>query len=123
MSALMPRPSEVIAKFNTLYEHSPEAATDYYYNLSCDSDYIRRYRVVKDLKWLADTEYGQMDITINLSKPEKDLKSILAAKNAPQSGYPKCLLCKECEGYAGRINFPARQNHRIIPITLDLRLL
>ncbi len=119
MSALMPRPSEVIAKFNTLYEKSPEAATDYYYNLSCDSDYIRRYRVVKDLKWLADTEYGQMDITINLSKPEKDLKSILAAKNAPQSGYPKCLLCKECEGYAGRINFPARQNHRIIPITLD----
>ena len=119
MSALMPRPSEVIAKFNALYKESPEAATDYYYNLSCDSDYIRRYRVAKDLKWLADTEYGQMDITVNLSKPEKDLKSILAAKNAPQSGYPKCALCKECEGYAGRINFPARQNHRIIPITLD----
>ena len=119
MSALMPRPSEVIAKFNALYKESPEAATDYYYNLSCDSDYIRRYRVAKDLKWLADTEYGAMDITVNLSKPEKDLKSILAAKNAPQSGYPKCALCKECEGYAGRINFPARQNHRIIPITLD----
>ncbi len=119
MSALMPRPSEVIAKFNALYKESPEAATNYYYNLSCDSDYIRRYRVAKDLKWLADTEYGQMDITVNLSKPEKDLKSILAAKNAPQSGYPKCALCKECEGYAGRINFPARQNHRIIPITLD----
>ncbi len=119
MSAMMPRPSEVIAKFNSLYEKSPEAATDYYYNLSCDSDYIRRYRVERDLKWLADTEYGQMDITVNLSKPEKDLKSILAAKNAPQSGYPKCALCKECEGYAGRINFPARQNHRIIPITLD----
>ncbi len=119
MSALMPRPSEVIAKFNALYKESPEAATDYYYNLSCDSDYIRRYRVAKDLKWLADTEYGQMDITVNLSKPEKDLKSIMAAKNAPQSGYPKCALCKECEGYAGRINFPARQNHRIIPITLD----
>ena len=119
MAAMMPRPSEVIAKFNELYKENPEAATDYYYNLSCDSDYIRRYRVAKDLKWLADTEYGEMDITVNLSKPEKDLKSILAAKNAPQSGYPKCALCKECEGYAGRINFPARQNHRIIPITLD----
>ena len=119
MSALMPRPSEVIAKFNTLYNESPEKATDYYFDLSRDSDYIRRYRVSKDIKWKANTEYGEMDITINLSKPEKDLKSILAAKNAPQSGYPKCLLCKECEGYAGRINFPARQNHRIIPITLD----
>ena len=119
MAAMMPRPSEVIAKFNSLYKESPEAATDYYYNLSCDSDYIRRYRVEKDLKWLADTEYGAMDITVNLSKPEKDLKSILAAKNAPQSGYPKCALCKECEGYAGRINFPARQNHRIIPLSLD----
>lgn len=119
MAAMMPRPSEVIAKFNSLYKESPEAATDYYYNLSCDSDYIRRYRVAKDLKWLADTEYGEMDITVNLSKPEKDLKSILAAKNAPQSGYPKCALCKECEGYAGRINFPARQNHRIIPLALD----
>lgn len=119
MAAMMPRPSEVIAKFNELYKENPEAATDYYYNLSCDSDYIRRYRVAKDLKWLASTEYGEMDITVNLSKPEKDLKSILAAKNAPQSGYPKCALCKECEGYAGRINFPARQNHRIIPITLD----
>ena len=117
MSALMPRPSEVINKFNSLYENSPEAATDYYFNLSQNSDYIRRYRVAKDLKWKSDTEYGEMDITINLSKPEKDAKSILAAKNAPQSSYPKCLLCKECEGYAGRINFPARQNHRILPVT------
>ena len=119
MSALMPRPSEVINKFNSLYENSPEAATDYYFNLSQNSDYIRRYRVAKDLKWKSDTEYGEMDITINLSKPEKDAKSILAAKNAPQSSYPKCLLCKECEGYAGRINFPARQNHRILPVTLN----
>ncbi len=119
MSALMPRPSEVINKFGSLYEASPKAATDYYFNLSCDSDYIRRYRVAKDLKWKTATEYGEMDITINLSKPEKDAKSILAAKNAPQSSYPKCLLCKECEGYQGRINFPARQNHRIIPITLN----
>ncbi len=119
MSAMMPRPSEVISKFNTYYKESPQKATDYYFDLSRNSDYIRRYRVIKDLKWQAQTEYGEMDITINLSKPEKDLKSIMAAKNAPQSGYPKCMLCKECEGYAGRINFPARQNHRILPITLN----
>ncbi len=119
MSALMPRPSEVIKRFNELYEISPQKATDYYFDLSRDSDYIRRYRVAKDMKWQAETEYGEMDITINLSKPEKDLKSILAARNTPQSSYPKCMLCKECEGYAGRINFPARQNHRILPITLN----
>ncbi len=120
MSMLMPRPSEVIRTFNHLYEEeSPQAATDYFYKLSCDSDYIRRYRIKKDVKWTADTEYGTLDITINLSKPEKDPKAIAAAKLAKQSGYPKCLLCKENEGYAGRINHPARQNHRIIPVTIN----
>ena len=119
MSMLMPRPSEVIRKFRSLYEEDPRKATDFYYKLSCDSDYIRRYRIKKDMKWLASTEYGDLDITINLSKPEKDPKAIAAAKTAKQSGYPKCLLCKENEGYAGRINHPARQNHRIIPVTIQ----
>ncbi len=120
MAALMPRPSEVTDKFNKIYcEASPKAATDYFYKLSCDSDYIRRYRIAKDVKWVTPTEYGDLDITINLSKPEKDPKAIAAAKSAPQAGYPKCMLCRECEGYAGRINFPARQNHRIIPITIN----
>ena len=120
MSMLMPRPSEVIREFRDLYENkSPEAATDYYYKLSKDSDYIRRYRICKDMKWIAPTKYGDLDITINLSKPEKDPKAIAAAKNAKQSGYPKCLLCRENEGYAGRVNHPARQNHRIIPITIN----
>lgn len=120
MSMLMPRPSEVIRRFTELYENvSPQAATDYYYKLSRDSDYIRRYRICKDQKWVTSTKYGDLDITINLSKPEKDPKAIAAAKNARQSGYPKCLLCKENEGYAGRINHPARQNHRIIPVTIN----
>ena len=120
MGALMPRPSEVTNKFYEIYNNqSPKEATDYFYKLSCDSDYIRRYRIVKDMKWVAPTEYGDLDITINLSKPEKDPKAIAAAKAAPQSGYPKCLLCRECEGYAGRMNFPARQNHRVIPITIN----
>ena len=120
MGLLMPRPSEVIRKFYDLYkEVSPEAATDYYYDLSRNSDYIRRYRIARDKKWVTPTEYGDLDITINLSKPEKDPKAIAAAKNAPQSGYPKCLLCKENEGYAGRVNHPARQNHRIIPVTIN----
>ena len=92
MSALMPRPSEITDKFYELYEQSPKDATDYFYNLSCDSDYIRRYRIVKDVKWITKTEYGDLDITINLSKPEKDPKAIAAAKNAPQSSYPKCML-------------------------------
>ena len=119
MSALCPRPSEVTDKFYELYKNSPKDATDYFYKLSCDSDYIRRYRIAKDVKWITPTEYGDLDITINLSKPEKDPKAIAAAKNAAQSGYPKCMLCRECEGYAGRLNFPARQNHRIIPVTIN----
>jgi len=119
MGALMPRPSEVTNKFFELYNESPKAATDYYYKLSCDSDYIRRYRIKKDMKWVTSTKYGDLDITINLSKPEKDPKAIAAAKNAKQVGYPKCLLCRECEGYKGRIDFPARQNHRIIPVKIN----
>ncbi len=119
MSMLLPRPSEVIRRFGELYKKSPVEATDYYYKFSCDSDYIRRYRIKKDMKWIAPTQYGDLDITINLSKPEKDPKAIAAAKSAKQSGYPKCLLCRENEGYAGRINHPARQNHRIIPVTIQ----
>ena len=120
MSKLLPRPSEVIRTFWKLYkEESPKAATDYYYKFSQDTDYIRRYRVCKDQKWTTETEYGDMDITINLSKPEKDPKAIAAAKLAKQAGYPKCLLCVENEGYAGRVNHPARQNHRIIPIEIN----
>ncbi|MDO4846617.1 MAG: UDP-glucose--hexose-1-phosphate uridylyltransferase [Clostridiaceae bacterium] len=119
MACLMPMPHEVIEKFNALYKESPEKATEYFYKLSCDSDYIRRYRIVKDIRWVVPSQYGDIDLSINLSKPEKDPKAIAAAKNAKQSGYPKCLLCKECEGYAGRANFPARQNHRVIPITIN----
>jgi len=119
MNMLMPRPSEVIKTFWEYYQESPEKATDFYYKLSRDSDYIRRYRIVKDVKWVAATEYGDLDITINLSKPEKDPKAIAAARSAKQTGYPKCLLCRENEGYAGRINHPARQNHRIIPVTIQ----
>lgn len=119
MSMLMPRPGEVIKKFHEQYEKSPEAATDFFYQLSQNSDYIRRYRIIKDQKWVAPTKYGDLDITINLSKPEKDPKAIAAAKLAKQSGYPKCLLCMENVGYAGRVNHPARQNHRIIPVTIQ----
>lgn len=118
MACLAPRPSEVIAKFKADYAVSPVTATDNYYKLSRDTDYIRRYRIAKDIKWKTETEYGELDITINLSKPEKDPKAIAAAKNAKQSGYPKCLLCPENVGYAGRLNHPARQNHRIIPVDI-----
>lgn len=119
MGLLVPRPSEVIRTFNEKYESNPKEATDYYYKLSQDSDYIRRYRIKKDMKWITKTEYGDIDMTINLSKPEKDPKAIAAALKAKQSSYPKCLLCKENEGYAGRMNHPARQNHRVIPMTLN----
>ena len=118
MGVLTPRPSAVIAKFRALYDESPEKATDWYYALSRDTDYIRRYRIAKDLKWKAATEYGELDVTINLSKPEKDPRAIAAAKNAKAAGYPKCLLCREAEGYAGRDNYPARENHRLIPLKL-----
>ena len=118
MGILTPAPREVRKKFASLYRESPKAATDWYFQFSQDTDYIRRYRIQKDVRWKTDTEYGALDITINLSKPEKDPKAIAAAKNAPQSGYPKCLLCVENEGYAGRMNHPARENHRIIPLEI-----
>ncbi|MBQ6515043.1 MAG: UDP-glucose--hexose-1-phosphate uridylyltransferase [Clostridia bacterium] len=118
MGILTPRPHEVQKKFTELYADSPQSATDWYYRFSQDTDYIRRYRIAKDMRWDAETEYGNLVITVNLSKPEKDPKAIAAARNAPQSGYPKCLLCAENEGYAGRINHPPRQNHRIIPVTI-----
>ena len=118
MGALTPMPREIIATFREKYARDPQEATDWYYKLSCDTDYIRRYRIAKDMRWKYPSDYGQIDITINLSKPEKDPKAIAAAKSAPQSGYPKCQLCPENEGYAGRMNHPARQNHRIIPITV-----
>ena len=119
MGCLVGRPSEIIRRFWREYEKSPEAATDYFYRFSQDTDYIRRYRICRDEKWVAPTQYGDLDITINLSKPEKDPRAIAAAKLAKQGGYPKCLLCRENEGYAGRVNHPARQNHRIIPIEIN----
>lgn len=119
MNTLMPRPAQVQAQFWEKYEVSPRAATDYYYKLSQDSDYIRRYRISRDIRWTVGTEFGTLDITINLSKPEKDPKAIAAAKNAKDLSYPKCLLCMENEGYAGRANHPARENHRIIPIPIQ----
>ena len=118
MALLTPMPREVIRTFREKYAVSPVEATDWYYKLSCDTDYIRRYRIARDMRWKYKSDYGEIDITINLSKPEKDPKAIAAAKNAPQSGYPKCLLCRENEGYAGRMNHPARGNHRILPITV-----
>ena len=118
MGALMARPSEVIRKFRELYKVSPEAATDYFYKLSVASNYIRADRIRRDLKWQTESEYGDMDITVNLSKPEKDPKAIAAAKLLPQTGYPKCLLCHENEGYAGNVSKPARQNLRQIPFDM-----
>ena len=119
MGRLTPRPAQVIEKFQALYRESPRAATDWYYQFSQDTNYIRRDRIAKDMQWKAETEYGEMDITINLSKPEKDPKAIAAARNLPASAYPRCQLCAENEGYAGRVNHPARQNHRIVPITIN----
>ncbi len=119
MGCLVPFPSAVIAKFKDIYKESPKKATDWFYKLSQDTDYIRRYRIARDQKWVTSTPYGDLDITINLSKPEKDPKAIAAAKLMKQAGYPKCLLCRENEGYAGRINHPARENHRIIPVTIQ----
>lgn len=119
MGVLVPRPSQVIRDFREKYQKSPEAATEFFYKFSQDTDYIRRYRVKKDWKWTVDSPYGIIDITVNLSKPEKDPKAIAAAKNAAQSRYPKCQLCMENEGYAGHMNHPARQNHRVIPVTVN----
>jgi len=119
MNCLMPRPAQIQERFWNAYAVSPEQATEFYYKLSQDSDYIRRYRIKKDMKWTVDTKYGTLDITINLSKPEKDPKAIAAARNAASASYPKCQLCMENEGYAGRTNHPARENHRIIPITIN----
>lgn len=119
MGIMVARPSEVIETFNEYYRESPVKATEYFYELSQNSNYIRRDRIQRDMKWKVDSPYGEIDITINLSKPEKDPKAIAAAKNAKQSAYPKCQLCIENEGYAGRINHPARQNHRIIPLTIN----
>ena len=121
MGALTPMPREIVKTFWEKYRADPVEATDWYYKLSCDTDYIRRYRIAKDMRWKYGSDYGEIDITINLSKPEKDPRAIAAAKNAPQSGYPKCQLCRENEGYAGRMNHPARANHRIIPITVGGR--
>ncbi len=119
MGRLTPRPAQVIDHFRFLYLLDPKDATDWYYKFSQDTNYIRRDRIAKDVQWKAATEYGDLDITINLSKPEKDPKAIAAAKNLPASAYPQCQLCAENEGYAGRVNHPARQNHRIIPITIN----
>ena len=118
MNCLMPRPSQVVKEFYSLYDQDKEAATDYYYDLARSSNYIRVDRIEKDRMWTAPTPYGDLVITINLSKPEKDPKAIAAAKNAPQSGYPKCALCRENEGYLGSANQAARGNHRLIPLEL-----
>ena len=119
MGALTPRPAQVIEKFQALRAEGPQKATNWYYQFSQDTNYIRRDRIAKDMQWKAPTEYGELDITINLSKPEKDPKAIAAARNLPASAYPRCQLCAENEGYAGRVNHPARQNHRIVPITIN----
>ncbi|MCI8970969.1 MAG: UDP-glucose--hexose-1-phosphate uridylyltransferase [Oscillibacter sp.] len=119
MGRLTPRPAQVIANFQALYARDPKAATDWYYQFSQDTNYIRRDRIAKDMQWKSPTEYGDLDITINLSKPEKDPKAIAAARDLPASDYPRCQLCAENEGYAGRVNHPARQNHRVVPITIN----
>lgn len=119
MNAITPRPAEVIRRFREKYAVSPEEATDFFYRFSQDTDYIRRYRLCKDERWTVESPYGTIDLSINLSKPEKDPRAIAAAKLAKQSGYPKCLLCMENVGYAGRVNHPARHTHRIIPLTIN----
>ena len=119
MDCLLGRPSEIVRKFDELLKKSPKEATDWYYDFSKATNYIREDRIVKDVKWQADSPYGKLDITINLSKPEKDPKAIAAAKKMVQTGYPKCLLCRENEGFAGDMNKPARENHRLIPLTLS----
>ena len=119
MGRLTPRPSQVVRTFWDKYKVSPQTATDWFYRFSMDTNYIRRDRIARDAKWKAATPYGELDITINLSKPEKDPRAIAAAKTASQSGSPRCALCRQNEGYAGRLNHPARQNHRVIPVTIN----
>ncbi len=119
MGRLTPRPAQVHDRFSALYAQSPQAATDWYYQFSQNTNYIRRDRIAKDIQWKAPTPYGELDITINLSKPEKDPKAIAAARNLPSADYPRCQLCAENEGYAGRLNHPARQNHRTVPLTIN----
>ena len=119
MGVLTPFPREVHKKFADLYAESPKKATEWYYKFSQDTNYIRCDRIARDLRWKYEGKYGELDITVNLSKPEKDPRAIAAAKLAPQSGYPKCQLCAENEGYAGRMNHPARQNHRTVPVTIN----
>ncbi len=119
MGRLTPRPSQVAEQFSARYARSPQDATDWYYQFSQDTNYIRRSRIAKDMKWVTSTEYGTMDITINLSKPEKDPRAIAAARSLPPSGYPRCQLCAENEGYTGRLDHPARGNHRMVPITIS----
>ena len=119
MGCVTPRPSEVVRKFWSLYAEAPKAATDYFYKLSQDCNYIRRDRIAKDKHWVSDTKYGELEISINLSKPEKDPRDIAAAKLKKASGYPKCLLCVENVGYAGTISHPARQNLRVMPVTVN----
>ena len=119
MGVVTPRPSDVVKTFQSLYGESPEKATDWFYQFSQDTNYIRATRVAKDIRWSVPSEFGDIDISINLSKPEKDPRDIAAAKTAKQSAYPKCQLCLENEGYAGRMDHPARQNHRIIPVTIN----
>ena len=119
MGRLTPWPGQVIRRFRSLYENSPQAATDWYYKFSQDTNYIRRDRIARDVRWKTATPYGELDISINLSKPEKDPKAIAAARELPAADYPRCQLCAENEGYAGRVNHPARQNHRIVPVTIN----
>ncbi len=118
MDALTPYPHEVRRRFAEKFAESPQAATDWFYALSCDTNYIRRDRIARDRRWVFQGPYGELDITINLSKPEKDPRAIAAAKLLPQTAYPKCQLCAENEGYAGRVNHPGRSNHRLIPLTI-----
>lgn len=119
MGRLTPRPAQVTEKFRTLRARSPREATDWLYAFSQDTNYIRRDRIARDMQWKVQTEYGALDITINLSKPEKDPRAIAAARELPASNYPRCMLCRENEGYAGRVNHPARQNHRVVPVTIN----
>lgn len=119
MNLLTPTPSYINQKFWNLYQNSPQDATNYFYNLSRKNDYIKTRAIAKNLSFETQTEYGNLEITVNLSKPEKDPKAIAAARNQVQNGYPKCQLCMENEGYLGRLGYPARSNHRIIRFTLS----